>query len=63
MGQMATSTDAGQLARQAYEASRRNAPEADTLAWLAADAYARTQGYDSANALYTAEGLTCLGRR
>lgn len=57
-----TSTEAGRLAQQAYEASRRNAPHADTYAWFAADAYAKTQGYESAGALYAAQGLTCLGR-
>ena len=58
-----TTTEAAEAARHAYEAARDNRPEADTLAWLAADAYAKTQGYASANALYAAEGLTCLGRR
>ena len=52
----------GQMADAAFAAVISGDPFADTLTWFAADAYAKTQGYDSAGALYAAEGLTCLGR-
>ncbi len=57
-----TTLTAARLSRLAYEADRDGRPDASTLAHQAADAYAQTQGYRSAAALYAAQHLTCLGR-
>ena len=51
----------GQQAQAAYEASISKQPSKigpDTVAWFAADSYAKSQGYASAAEFYTAIGHT-----